>query len=714
MQESQEKGQTFNRVLLKLILPLLIFCWPFLYLIRYIFPVNGRYTMIGNDFRGLYYGHKVYLLAHLSNFSFPLWSPSEGAGFPFYTNPFAQVFYPLNLLLVVWYKVFGGYNVIDYTIFTIFGVSIFALGLYYWLRQVNNNLRAVIFSVLVMSVSFKITEILRFPNAVHTAAWYPWVLYSVTKIMFSRSLKGSICGGILLIFSVICLCTAGYPYYLYYSQFLFVPYMLIFLIKPLRMRLFGDSEIRWRRALGVLAVSGIIVLLLCGPYLLGIKDLMAQTVDREGKDFAYSTSHVFNAADTVGSLVYPPNAQSEGWYFFSITALLLIMLYLFNRKSKGCEVQVADCETNEKAIPPPVGDIWIKLFFIIWIGVISYISYGRYSHLFILLWNYMPGFSSLRVWGRLNIILVPIIAWLLSLAYMSFESVILEKKVFANGKFRYLFFPIGLLTLIYTAVISIQLYLYSNKITDYYWWHYLKHLSPQGVWFIIYGAVAFVVILFFIFLGKYIKFRPALYLKITVTGLFLAAILEMGPVGTQTWIRHKEGLEKSRSELDMTEINKASFGTKRYFRQGAVSLTPSFNTGLMLNWYFDRYVKFLRNTSGEPKMQGILLGLQDGTKIFFAESIKHKTIELFLRDAWRYRSTGHLLSYDGDELIWDVQAPVAGYLSFIDNWDHNWKASVDDKPVEIELLFGTFKSVKLSPGQHRVRFYYQPKFLLLK
>ena len=125
---------------------------------------------MGNDFILLYYKYKVYLLACLSELHFPLWSPAEGAGYPFYTNPFAQAFYPFNLLLVLWYKVSGGYNPLDHQVFTVLGISMFALGLFMWLRLINTNLRAVVFGVLVMSVSFKVTEITRFPNAVHTAA----------------------------------------------------------------------------------------------------------------------------------------------------------------------------------------------------------------------------------------------------------------------------------------------------------------------------------------------------------------------------------------------------------------------------------------------------------------------------------------------------------------------------------------------------------------
>ena len=102
------------------------------------------------------------------------------------------------------------------------------------------------------------------------------------------------------------------------------------------------------------------------------------------------------------------------------------------------------------------------------------------------------------------------------------------------------------------------------------------------------------------------------------------------------------------------------------------------------------------------------MGIRDGRKIFFSGTIKHPTVQAFLRDSARYQNWGELVSYTGDELRWEINAPNEGYLSFIDNWDRGWKVFVDEKVANIELLFGTFKSVRLAPGRHRVRFCYQP------
>jgi hypothetical protein len=670
---------------------------------------------MGNDFILLYYKYKVYLLDCLSDFHFPLWSPAEGAGYPFYTNPFTQTFYPFNLLLVVWYKISGGYDPLDHQVFTVLGISIFALGLFMWLRLINGNLRAVVFGVLVMSVSFKVTEITRFPNAVHTAAWHPWALYALTKIMLSKSLKEAVASGVLLTLFLICLCTGGYPYYAYYCLFLFTPYLLAFLAKPLRERLFGPCNINWKRAFATILLSGSAMLLVCAPYILGIKRLMAETIDRAGKDFRYSTSHVFNFEDTVGSLVYPPAASAEGWYFFSITGLLLILLYWLSSRPQGLPKKTT-AHNEEKGtdkkntlMPPQPHNLWVKLFFFIWICIITYISYGRYSYLFKLFWEFLPGFSSLRVWGRLNIILVPILAWLLSIAYAWFESVLSSREVRPPKKRLQLFTPIIILITAYTVILVTQIYLHHNNIFDTIWIQYFQHVSAQRLYFIVYGAAAFIAILSIVVINKRFSLKSNKALTTVLAILVLVATIETRHVGALMWTPQRPGItQKNRIHPDVAKLNEASFRYRRTDHGGSISIGPNFSVGVMLTWYFGRYNKFLKDTEDELEARRILLGVQDGRKIFFSESIEHDSVQSFLRDAARYQNPGKLLSYTGDELRWEINVPIEGYLSFIDNWARGWKVFIDEKEADIELLFGTFKSVRLVPGQHRVRFSYQP------
>jgi hypothetical protein len=175
--------------------------------------------------------------------------------------------------------------------------------------------------------------------------------------------------------------------------------------------------------------------------------------------------------------------------------------------------------------------------------------------------------------------------------------------------------------------------------------------------------------------------------------------------------QHPSKTQKNRIRLDVAKLNEASFQYRRTDYHGSIPLGPNFSVGVMEPWYFGRYNKFLKDTEDELEARRILLGVQDGRKIFFSESIEHDSVQAFLNDAARYQQSGRLVSYTGDELIWEINAPVGGYLSFIDNWSRGWKAFIDGKVADIDLLFGTFKSVRLVPGHHRVRFSYQPGLL---
>ena len=113
-------------------------------------------------------------------------------------------------------------------------------------------------------------------------------------------------------------------------------------------------------------------------------------------------------------------------------------------------------------------------------------------------------------------------------------------------------------------------------------------------------------------------------------------------------------------------------------------------------------------TEREKQNRNILLGIKGGQHIFLSKSIHHNSIFSFLKDSSFFNQTGQLISYNGDQLVWELDMPIDGYFSFIDNWDPYWKAYVDNKEVPIELLFGTFKSVHLTQGKHQVIFRYEP------
>lgn len=691
----------------KFLLPVFVFFWPLIYFWQQVIPINGQYIGIGNDFKKWYYIYKIYLLDHLIHFKIPLWSPSEAAGFPFYSSPLTQTFYPLNLLLAIFYKLAGGYTRLDHQIFTILGVSIFALGLFFWLSKLNLNLRAVLFATLVMSVSFKVAEILRFPNAVHTAAWYPWILWAITNIFLKQSFKELFVYGLLLFSFIICLLTGGYPYFIYYSFFLFIPYVFILLIPQLRSRLFVNQSFKLKNSLITCLIALLTAGLICTPYLYQVNQLLKHTVGRRGGNIEFSTNLSFTYLDTVGSLIFPPIANAEGWYYFGILSVLLILFYylggLFNNVFPSKKSLVLE-ETQDLSL---YQDPLIKLMFLVWFGTITYITYGSNSYLFNFLWKHLPFFSRLRIWSRMNIILVPIIAWLLAIAYEYFEQYISRRQSLQKT-----LQSTSIITGIYLCILIIQFDVFNSKLYDNYWNWYFRFVSSKDVLFIIFGFLAFLSILLVLIQASKDNLQSTHFLNIILTGFILLSVLDMRNVGTSMWMSPAPLATTKRSKLNVEQLNLKSFTVPRT-EAGTLSLNSAFIVGnkdtKRFNWYFKRYVDFLENTETQLNDRRNLLGVIDGKKLYFSEAIKYTKISEFLKDAAQFNNFAQVMSYSGDKLVLNVDVTQDGYLSFIDNWASDWSVRVDQKNQPIELLFGLFKSVYLTAGEHRVIFVYRPK-----
>jgi hypothetical protein len=682
-----------------LILAGVIVAWVFLFHFQLIMVLYNKYASIDNDFYILYYYYKPYLLAHLVQFTIPMWFPVHAAGYPFFSDPFTQTFYPLNILLALVYAVQGGYTPLDHQIFTVSGIALFGVGLFLWLKQFRLSPQALLFTSLIMPVSFKITEILRFPNAVHTAAWYPWILFSLTAIMKSQSRKQAAGYGALLWFSLTCLLTGGYPYYIYYAIFLFPPYLLVFLISPLCQRFFGEQVFDLKRAILVMGIATALALVIVSPYLVNMARLLSQTTDRGGGNFEYSTAHIFNWEDTLGSLFFPPAAQAEGWYYFGLANVLLIFFYV---------ISTSRLFKSKTDTPDTLSEWyysgWVKGFLLGWVGIIIYLSWGKNSELFKWLWVHMPGFSSLRSWGRLNIILVPILSLLVAIAYTHFENFLIRPRHFYRA-----LLTIGVLMTGYLAILSYQVGVFNQQNYDYYWITYFQ-IQPQPQLFIVMGLISFMMVFSTLLVSLVREIKSAA----PVIGLltFLSAADVRGGI-RDAWMWNQGGVPPpDHVRLDINRDNAIAFKTPR--RSGLTFSIPYVidDSGVYENWYFARYNHFLAVSEWEQPARDRLLGIDNGQKIYFSSTITATTATEFMADSDAYsRKSGfqyELISYTGDELHITVDSKAAGYLSFIDNWDAGWQAQVDGQAVSIDLLFGTFKSIRLPGGQHDVIFMYRP------
>ncbi len=703
---------------------LAVFTVPFLYLFRYVVADMPYSRFIGNDFTYLYYNFKLYLLSSLSQSRIPLWSPSEGCGFPFYSNPFTQTFYPLNIPLLVYEKLTGGYSSLDHQRFTVLGISLFGVGLYLWLRSMRIPARNALFAAMIISVSYKTTELVRFPNAIHTAAWIPFILWGCTL----ATKKGNgLRSGAVISASTLMMLTGGYFYYVYYSAFIIAPFVTVLLI-PKTRRAFMNGEtaaLDTRGFLRTLLLSFAASVAVCAPYLAKVSRLLSQTTDRGGENFAYSTAHEFTILDNIGSLIFPPAAQTEGWYYFGFVGLIIILFYCIRtliEKSRKRDL-VFLCGT------------------LAWIAVIVYITHGKHSYLFKLLWEYLPGFSALRVWGRMNIILLPLIALLLARACGSFERYISriggrENGHTENGNTEHGNTEHGntenrhgpavlLLAGTYLAILLTQVFLYRRgELADYYWLHYIRPFLGAGfdeIVFIYSGIASFMLVAVVLTVARRRDMRSERVLFALWASFALVNILDVGVVGAKQWSINGR-IDTAKHRLDVRAINFESLSLSRVYDHSTVKFGPRFSAGYIVNWHYARFVDFLREYGDSPianmdlkQKPGDfkrLLALEGSRRLYFSKAIDYSSIGEFLSDADRHSAVSELdmvvEEYDGDYLRVTVEARREGYLSFIDNWDQDWKATVGGDRVEIERLFGTFKAVALKAGRVTVEFAYRP------
>ncbi len=685
---------------------LAVFTAPFIYLFRYVIADASFSRHIGNDFMYLYYNFKLYLLSSLSQYHIPLWSPSEGCGFPFYSNPFAQTFYPLNAPLWIYEKLTGGYSVLDHQRFTVLGISLFGVGLYLWLRSLGLVARNALFASIVIALSYKTTELVRFPNAIHTAAWIPFIMWGCT--LATRKDEGLKSGAVISA-STLMMLTGGYFYYVYYSAFIIPPYIVALLIPVTRHAFMNKATpldaMRFTRRL---CVSFAVPVAVCAPYLTKVSQLLSQTTDRGGRDFEYSTAHEFTILDNIGSLLFPPAAQPEGWYYFGVAGLLLILFYVIR--------ELVDRSNKRELV--------LLACVIAWIVTIAYITHGKHSYLFRILWEYMPGFSSLRVWGRMNIILLPPVALLLARACGCFERHISdlyenERAVLKHGA------TVSLLSGAYLAIFLTQLYLYRHsELMDFYWPRYVRPSLDarfdENV-FIYSGAAAFMFIAAVLIFARRRDLGSGRALIALWASLALVNIFDVGSVGSRQWsFNAKVGTEKNR--VDIKYANLVSLATSRIYDHSTVKFGPQFSAGYIVNWHYGRFVTFLSEFGGTPiadlnleQKPGDfkrLLALEGDQRFYFSEAIDYSSVGEFLNDADRHSAESNfsmsILEYDGDYLKVIVETKRSGYFSFIDNWDKDWKATIDGSDARIEMLFGTFKTVALNEGEKTIELAYRP------
>ncbi len=293
---------------------------------------------VGNDFELYYFTYKKYIFELLRNGHIPLWSPGEASGYSLIFNPLTQFFYLPSWIHFLISFFIGSLSKYSFLLYTISAISIFNIGLFNFLKTFNINKQIILITVLIISMSLKITELLRFPNALHTFCWFPWILYGINLI---QKKNNTILGIAIIFISCLMICTAGYPYYIFYGIIFFSAYLLFLTIIKNKNNIYGTNQFQFETNFFLILKVSIPVVsagLLFAPIYLKITELMSITRDRSVSDFNFSIQGSSNIYDQAGSWFFPPFAIAEGWYYFGAASTFIVLIFFLFSFFKFTEI----------------------------------------------------------------------------------------------------------------------------------------------------------------------------------------------------------------------------------------------------------------------------------------------------------------------------------------------------------------------------------------
>lgn len=693
----------------KILIYLILIFFPFFLLL----PHTLSFLTMGNDFELLYYSYKKYVFEAISDGVFPLWSPSEGAGFPIVFNPFAQMFYIPSWINFFFFKLFGELTRYQFLIYTIVGISIFNIGQFLWLKELKINYLISFYSTLIIACSSKLNEILRFANAIHTACWFPWLLLGITLAIKKTKKKTAF---FILFFSTFNILTAGYPYYIFFAFLLSAFYFFFILFnKNFIQRILTNIRNFNKLYFFILCIVPVIIaFLLSFPWLFGIFKTLSY-MSRADTNWDFATAHTFNFLDILGSLFFPPASSTEGRFYnggvITFAIFLMIIIKIFNLG-------------KEK-----------KLFFILsiyFIMVLS-LSMGKDSIIFNFFWELFPAVQHIRTWPRITIILIPFLGLLIAITINFFKNLAVLKSENKNY-FKYFYFLCFIITFIH-------IYFLFSPQYDWYWdtWHKKRFyeasnslffpfnkilLFYENIIYFFFSILAF--LFFFIFLKK--KYYNKFKINIFCFFIFFFTFLELFLFNNLQWALPQGFYPKESSSLSFKNNLINSFEKPRlsnevkgfkYFRDQRRQ-----NINFPEDWTFSGHLKIYSNyfvlDNGDFKSSiddqtinniSYFYGLDSSARrVFFTEFKDFESINNFIENSKSYEKRSDFKInylnkfYDGNNLKIIVQTQKGGWLSFIDNWHPNWKVMINNKPYDIYKLFNAYKVVYITPGTSIVEF----------
>ena len=82
-----------------------------------------------------------------------------------------------------------------------------------------------------------------------------------------------------------------------------------------------------------------------------------------------------------------------------------------------------------------------------------------------------------------------------------------------------------------------------------------------------------------------------------------------------------------------------------------------------------------------------------------------------IRQGWKFMPSDHpgslqIIQYSPHRVELSAECLIDTILASSENFSDDWRVSLDGKSIDIESWLGTFRSLPLKKGKHRIVFYY--------
>ena len=394
--------------------------------------VFGSDMIYGSDILLEFFYNRAYGFGEMLKGNIPLWNPHQFCGYPFVGVYQSAIFYPLNIIFLVWSAEAA------FTLSTILHMFLAWLGVYLYIFHLTRKTFPSFIAGLVYMMAAIITSRIYAGHITILCAysWLPFIIFTLDKSFRNRSLVWACAGSLFFGIQIL----AGHPAMVYYSSLC----VFIYSMGWLWCRVWEEKNIKavfdslWPGF--VIGAGGALV---AAVQLLPTYYLSQYSVRSAGVTYEFATSFSFppeNFITYIAPYFFGSMADSPYWGrwflwevlpYIGILPLVFLIMGAFRGKqaegkmsSVGCRVDEKEEQTTserEKPLPSPLATPALLVpsipsgrhsqlersesrlpLFMALLGLFAVLmALGGYAGYFKYVYKFVPGFSSFRGHGKI-------------------------------------------------------------------------------------------------------------------------------------------------------------------------------------------------------------------------------------------------------------------------------------------------------------------------